>query len=245
MAITIDVIIAYGILILFIIINVFFSFGSLVQKKVSKFLQKIIKEEEKFKDSHYKKFKVINFVIWIAVGGINVFFLDTPLSLGALIVFLSFRGGATLSRRFIFGIHDVKIMKHHLSDKKTTKIISLMIKMGIIVELLFVLIWGILYRFLSVSVKTTFGIDVNILSILLWIAGFIYGVILSVIQSRLSNQFLLKNEIGIALVFSGVMVSDKVTEKKKMILDKVEEKKESVKDKVEEKKKKVKEFFKL
>ncbi|MBY8986626.1 MAG: hypothetical protein KGD65_16255 [Candidatus Lokiarchaeota archaeon] len=245
MTITIEIILAYVILIPFIIISILFSFGSLVQKKVSKFLQKIIKEEEKFKDSQYKKFKVINFVIWIAVGGVNVFFLDNPLSLGALIVFLSFRGGATLSRRFIFGIHDVKIMKDHLSDKKTTKIISLMIKMGIIVELLFVLVWGILYRFLSVSVKTTFGIDVNILTILLWIVGFTYGIIFSLIQSRLSNHFLLKNEIGIALVFSGVMVTDKVEEKKKMILDKVEEKKESVKDKVEEKKKKVKEFFKL
>lgn len=234
MTLTIEVIIAFIILIPFIIINIFFSFGSLFQKKVSKFLQKIIKEEEKFKDSRFKKFKVINFIIWIAVGGINVFFLDNILSLGALIIFLSFRGGATLSRRFIFGIHDVKIMRHHFSDKKTTKIISFMIKLGIIIELLFVLIWGILYRFLSVSIKTSFGIEVNLLAILLWIAGFIYGIIFSGIQSKFSNQFLLKSEIGIALVFSGVIVKNKV-----------EEKKVAVKKKVEEKKKMVKDFFKL
>jgi len=234
LTITIEVILAFIILIPFIIISIFFSFGSLFQKKVSKFLQKIIKEEEKFKDSQFKKFKVINFIIWIAVGGINVFFLDYPLSLGAIIIFLSFRGGATLSRRFILGIHDVKLMKHHFSDKKITKIISLMIKLAIIVELLFVLIWGILYRFLSVSVKSSFGIDVNILTVLLWIAGLIYGIIFSVIQSKLSNQFLLKSEIGIALVFSGVMVKDKVEKKKTM-----------VKKKVEEKKKMVKDFFKL
>ena len=244
MAITIDVIVAFIILIPFIIINIFFWFGSLFQKKVSKFLQLIVKEEEKFEDSQFKKFKVINFIIWIAVGGINVFLLDNPLSLGALIIFLSFRGGATLSIRFIFGIHDVKIMKHHLSDKKTMKIISLMIKLGIITELLFVVTWGILYRFLSVSIKSFIGIEVNILIILLWIAGFIYGIIFSMILGKLSNQFLLKNEIGIALVSSGVMVKDKIEEKKKMVIDKVEEKKKMVKDKVEEKKKMVKDFFK-
>jgi len=217
MTITVEVIIAYVILIPFIIINIFFSIGSIFQKKVSKFLQKTLREEEKFKDSQYKKFKFINLLIWFAVGGINIFFLDDLISLGALIVFLAFRGGATLSRRVIFGIHDVKIMKHHLSDKKITKIISLMIKVGIIVELLFLLILGILYRYLSVSVKTTFGIEVNILAIFLWIAGFIYGIIFSVIQSSLSKQFLLKNEIGIALVLSGQTVKEKVKEKKNIL----------------------------
>ena len=163
MTITVEVIIAYVILTPFIIINIFFSIGSMFQKKVSKFLQKTLKEEEKFKDSQYKKFRFINFLIWFGVGGISVFLLDNIISLGALIVFLAFRGGVALSKRVIFGIHDVKIMKHQLSDKKITKIISLMIKVGIIVELLFLLILGILYRYLSVSVKTTFVIEVNIL----------------------------------------------------------------------------------
>jgi len=151
------------------------------------------------------------------VGGISVFLLDNIISLGALIVFLAFRGGAALSKRVIFGIHDVKIMKHQLSNKKITKIISFMIKVGIIVELLFLLILGILYRYLSDSVKTTFGIEVNILAIFLWIAGFIYGIIFSVIQSSLSKQFLLKNEIGIALILSGQIVKGKVKEKKNIV----------------------------
>ncbi len=217
MTITVEVIIAYVILTPFIIINIFFSIGSMFQKKVSKYLQKTLREEEKFKDSQYKKFKFINFLIWFGVGGISVFLLDNIISLGALIVFLAFRGGAALSKRVIFGIHDVKIIKHQLSDKKITKIISLMIKVGIIVELLFLLILGILYRYLSVSVKTTFGIEVNILAIFLWIAGFIYGIIFSVIQSSLSKQFLLKNEIGIALILSGQIVKGKVKEKKNIV----------------------------
>ena len=216
MTITLDVIIAYGILIPFILMNIFFSMGSLFQKKVSKFLQKILGEDDQSKDSRYTKFKIVNLFIWIAVGGIAVFFLVNPFSLGALIVFLAFRSGATLCKRFIFGIHDVKIMKRQLSDKKITKIISLVLKVSIIVELLFLLIWGILYHYLSVSVKTSFGLEGNILAFFLWNAGLIYGFI-SVIQSSLTKQFLLKNEIGIVLVISGQLVGEKIKDKKKIV----------------------------
>ena len=216
-AITIEVFIAYVILIPFIFINLLFSLGSFFQKKVSKFLKKSLKEEEKVKDSQYNKFKLVNILIWVAVGSIIVFLLDDPISLGALIVFLAFRSGATLSMRFIFGIHDVKLIKHQLSDKKLTKIISLVLKVGIIVELLFLLIWGILYRYLSMSVKTTFGLEGNVLAFFLWIAGFIYGIIFSVIQSSLSKQFLLQNEIGIVLVLSGQLVREKIKDKTNVV----------------------------
>lgn len=215
--ITIEVIVAYAILIPFIFINLLFSLGSLFQKKVSKFLKKSLKEEEVFKDSQYNKFKLANILIWVAIGSIIIFFLDDPISLGALIVFLAFRSGATLSMRFIFGIHDVKLMKHQVSDKKLTKIISLVLRVGIIVELLFLLVWGILYRYLSMSVKTTFGLEGNILALFLWITGFIYGIIFSVIQSSLSKQFLLKNEIGIVLVLSGQLVREKIKDKTNIV----------------------------
>ena len=217
MTITIELIIAYGILIPFIFINLFFSIGSLFQKKVSKFLRKILKEEEKLKDSQYNRFKLVNAFIWIAVGGITVFLLNDPISLGALIVFIAFRSGATLSKRFIYGIHDTKIMKHQLSDKKISNIISSVLKVGIIVELSFLLVWGILYRYLSTSVKTNFGLEGNSLALFLWIAGFIYGMIFSMIQSNFSNQILLKNEIGIVLVLSGQLVREKIRGKKKVI----------------------------
>jgi len=174
-------------------------------------------EEEVFKDSQYNKFKLANILIWVAIGSIIIFFLDDPISLGALIVFLAFRSGATLSMRFIFGIHDVKLMKHQVSDKKLTKIISLVLRVGIIVELLFLLVWGILYRYLSMSVKTTFGLEGNILALFLWITGFIYGIIFSVIQSSLSKQFLLKNEIGIVLVLSGQLVREKIKDKTNVV----------------------------
>lgn len=217
MAFMIEVFFAYMILIPFIIFNIFFLFGSFFQARVSKLLQRILKPEKEIKGSLYKTFKFLNVFIWIVIGILFFLSLDNPFSLAGLMVFLAFRSGASLSRRFIFGIHDIKIMKRYLPNNKTIDLVSFMVKFGIFVELLFMLIWGILYQYLSVSVNSIFGIEVNILSLFLWIAGFIYGVVVSVIQSIFSKQFLLKNEIGIALVFSGQILREKVEEKKRSV----------------------------
>lgn len=217
MTISIEIVIAYMILIPFIFINFLFSMGSIFQKRISKFLRNILKEEGKIADVHYNKFKLVNIFIWVATGSIMVFFLDELISIGALIIFLAFRSGATLSIRFVFGIHDVKIMKDQVSDKKLTKIISLVFRVGLIVELLFLLVWGILYRYLSLTVKTIFDLEANLFALFLWIVGFIYGIVFSVIQSRLSKQFLLQNEIGIMLILSGQLIREKINHKKKMV----------------------------
>ncbi|MCJ7651645.1 MAG: hypothetical protein MUP85_23810, partial [Candidatus Lokiarchaeota archaeon] len=107
----IELIIAGIILTPVILINIFFAIGSLFQKLVSHFTQKIFKTEDEFKSSSRKVFSIINVIIWILVGGVNVYFLDEPFSLGGIIVFLTFRSGYTLSKRFIFGIHDSRILK--------------------------------------------------------------------------------------------------------------------------------------
>jgi hypothetical protein len=214
MAIIIEVFFAYMVLIPFIAFNHFFLFGIFFQGKVSKFLSRILKSGEELKESHYLKFKLFNIIIWSIIGVLYLLSLDNPLSLGGLMVFLAFRSGAGLSRRFIFGIHDLKIMKHHLPDNMTADMVSFMLRFGIFVELLFILTWGLLYQYLSVSVHSLFGIEVNFLTLFLWIAGLIYGALISLIQSIMSKQFLLKNEIGIALMFSGQIIKDRVEEKK-------------------------------
>ena len=212
-SIPIDEILAYIILIPLIMVNILFSLGSFFQKRTVIFLQKKLKVEEEFKDSQDKVFNIIHLIIWITVGVINVLNLDNIISLGSIIVFISFRGGVTLSKRLIFGIHDIKLMKSHLSNKRIAKLASLAVKISIIIELLFLLLWGISYKYLSISIKSNFGLDVNILTIILWIAGFIYGLIFSFIQSSLTKHFLLKNEIGIVLLLSGEIFKEKAKEK--------------------------------
>lgn len=219
MSFSIELILAIVILIPFIIINLFLWIGALFQKILSSFIQKTFKVEEKFREPKKKLFKRINFIIWIAIGTINVLYLDNPISLGAIFIFLAFRGGATLSKRFVFGIHDIKTMKFHLPDSKITGIASFIVKVSILLELLFVLSWGLLYKYLSVSIRSNLGIEVNILIIILWVSGLIYGLFFSVIQSSFSKQILLKNEIGIALMLSGEGFKEKV--KKKNVLQKL------------------------
>lgn len=217
MSLSFELVLAYMILIPFIIANIIFAMGSLFQNKTAKFLQRALKVEEKFSKSQNKRYKVfryVNFIIWLTVGIVNMFSLDNLISIGAILVLFAFRSGTTLSKRFIFGIHDIRVMKQHLSDKKITKIISRVVKIGIIIELMFIFMWGILYKYLSVSVKTTLGIEVNVLVMILWSTGFIYGIVFSLILSVLSKDIILTNEIGIVLLLSGEFVREKIKKTK-------------------------------
>ena len=232
MSFSVELILAYMILLPFIIINLFFLIGALFQKTFSSFLRKLFKEEEKLKESKNKLFKWINIFIWIAIGTINVLYLDNPVSLGAIFIFLAFHSGTTLSRRFVFGIHDIKIMKFHLPDSKITRIASFIVKVSILLELLFVLSWGLLYKYLSVSIRSNLGVEVNFLIIILWVSGLIYGIFFSVIQSSISKQFLLKNEIGIALIISGEVAKEKIKSSGEVVKDKIKSTGEDIKDKI-------------
>lgn len=197
--------------------NLFFLIGSFFQSRVSKLLLRILKKKEEPKESHYLKFKILYSATWIIVGVLFVLSLDNPFSIGGIMVLLAFRSGASLIKRFIFGIHDLRILKKNLPENKVVDMISIIIKFGVFIELLFVLTWGILYQYLNVSINSVFGIGVNIITLFLWIAGFCYGVILSVVQSITAKQFLLKNEIGIALMFSGQIIANKVEKKKNLV----------------------------
>ena len=232
MSFSVELVLALIILIPFIIINLFLWIGALFQKLLSSFLQKALKVEDKFKEPKNKLFKWINFIIWISIGIINVIYLDNPVSLGAIFIFLAFHSGTTLSKRFVFGIHDIKTMKFHLPDSKTTKIASSIVKVSIVLELLFVLSWALLYKYISVSIKSNLGIEVNILLLILWGSGLIYGIIFSLIQSSFSKQILLKNEIGIALLLSGEAVKEKIKSSGDGIKEKIKSSGEGVKEKI-------------
>ncbi|MFW9829463.1 MAG: hypothetical protein ACFFEY_17955 [Candidatus Thorarchaeota archaeon] len=214
MSISIELICTYIILIPFIIGNISLVIASFFQKKITLFIKSSLKLEDKFKDSKVKIFNITNTIVWIAVGLVFALNLDIIISLSALIVFLAFRGGFTLSKRFIFGICDVVIAKSNCSNKKLRNVIYREISIGIIFVLLFVLMWGILYRYINVAVRSIFGIETNLLLIILWVGGFFYGLISSLIVSIVSINLLLKNEINNMLLFSGVVLREKIKIKK-------------------------------
>jgi hypothetical protein len=217
MAITVELIVAFLILIPFIIINLLISFGLFLHRRIATFLLKKFGEKDYFKRSHYKKFSILHAFIWITIGLLNVLLLDEKISLSSIIVFLSFGSGAKISKRFIFGIHDIRIIKRQFTNNKIESKLTFLVRLGIIIELSFLVIWALLYQYLNISVKSLLGIDVNILVIMLWIIGFIYGILSSLILSKISNQILLHNEFGIAMLLSGQLLRDKVENKIKRI----------------------------
>jgi hypothetical protein len=217
MAFIVEIIFAYMVLIPFIGFNLFILVGLFFQGRVASLIQKFTEPLKSSNGSYYKQFKLFNMIIWIMIGLFFFLTLNNPFSIGGVLVLLAFRSGASLSRRFIFGVHDITIMKKNVSEKKVMKMIIFMVRFAIIIDLLFILTWGILYRYLSVSITSLFGIEVNFLALFLWIGGIIYGSVLAVIQSIISKQFLLKSEIGIALMFSGQIIKEKVVEKKDIL----------------------------
>lgn len=209
------------ILIPFMVGNLFFTIGSLIQKKIYALIEKKLKIEEK--QSHSRILNLINLVVWLIVGVILLFTLDSPISIDGLFILLAFRSGLTLSKRVILGLHDLKVMKSQMSEKRYLKIASLAVKISVIIEVVFILAWALSYRFINVTVKSSLGVNINYLVIFLWMIGVAYGMVISLIISFFSKQFLLKGEIGIMLLLSGVALKDRFSEKVKgtKFLDKV------------------------
>lgn len=210
----INILLAYIILIPFIIINLFFSLGYFFQKRVAKIVHENVERGKKLEKTYNNLFRNLNILIWLVVGLITIFLIEDPISLGTLFVFLAFRSGATFSERIILGIHDIKTMKKNFSNGKLANIIPLIIKISIILELLFLLAWTVFYQSLNVYVKTLFNLQGSLFVILVWGVGLFYGIVFSVIHTVVSDGFLLKNQIGIALLLSGELVKSKIKAKK-------------------------------
>lgn len=214
---TLELILVYILLLPFILINIAIIIGSFLEGKVAGFARKILKLEEEFEQARAKTFGIIYTIIWLVAGVAGVLMLDNPLSLGGIMVFLAFRGGANLSTRVLFGIHDTKLIKLKTEDSKIIGLVSIAFQIGIAVEVLFLLMWGLLYKFLYLTVRTAFGVDVNIIMITLWGTGLIFGFIFAAIRSRGAQGFLLKDEIGIILLLSGKWLEEKIKEKTKFL----------------------------
>ncbi len=213
----IDLILGYIILIPFIMFNIAIGMGSFFQGKLAKFSRKVFKLDEDFELKTPKKYSLTFTIAWLVVGIIGVFTLDNPLSLGGFMILIAFRGGANLGKRVVFGIHDKKLIKSKTEDKKLISIVSTAFQIGLIVEVLFLLMWGILYKYMDLTIKTTFNIESNLLLLLLWGLGLLFGLGFAFVQSKGVQKFLLKDEIGLILIVSGRWMDEKVKEKTKFI----------------------------
>lgn len=197
------VILAYVILVPFILLNIALILGKFLEGRITEFARKILKIEIPYEKEKERMFNLIYTIIWLVIGIIGVLMLDNPISLGGFMVFIAFRGGANLGKRTVFGFHDSKLIHEATSDTTLIGIVSFAFKLGLIVEVLFLLAWGLLYKFLSLTIKVAFGLSTNSLMFILWFSGLIFGLGFGIFRSRLAKSFLLKDEIAIVLLFTG------------------------------------------
>jgi len=215
--IALEIILVYLILIPFILLNIAIIIGTFLESKVANFAIKILKLKEGFEEEPSKKFKLFYTLVWILAGIIGDLSLPQPISLDGFMVLIAFRGGANLGTRVIFGLHDTRLVKEATSDSSIIRLVSIAFQMGLAVEALFLLAWGLLYKFLYLTVRTAFGVSANTLMVVLWISGLIFGILLATIRSRGTEGFLLRDEIGIVLLLSGKLLEEKIKEKTKFL----------------------------
>ena len=167
---------AYILIIPFVLLNVmlstvrfFFSSGSKLMAKI--FRIQIPKNEK-------SRYEILFTITWIIVGIYALkSFKNTNMLLGIL-AFLTFRNGATISKKLIYGVHDANLIKESAGDKKILGLINRAVGVGILSEVLFLFIWALSYKAITVEIRTLLGLGLNKLILYLWIAGVILGLYL-------------------------------------------------------------------
>ncbi|MCD6485476.1 MAG: hypothetical protein J7L47_10255 [Candidatus Odinarchaeota archaeon] len=202
MAIDITIVIAYLILIPFLLLNVAIILGRFLQSRLAGFLRDKLNIDVPYETYKERRYNLFYTILWILIGVAGYFMLENPSILSAVFVFLAFRSGANTTRRVVFGMHDAKMIREHTSDSKLIGVVSTAIKIGLLTEVLFLLIWGVAYKTLSATIKVSFGLEFNQLTLILWGAGLLFGIIFGLIRSRGSIGFLLKDELALVLLFS-------------------------------------------
>lgn len=202
MAIDVTIVIAYLILIPFLLLNIAIILGRFLQSRLAAFLRGKLNIDVPYETYKEKRYNLFYTLLWIIVGIAGYLMLENPTILSAVFVFLAFRSGANTTRRVIFGMHDAKMIREHTSDSTLIGVVSKAIKLGLITEVLFLLIWGVVYKTLSATIKVSFGLGFNQLTLILWGAGLIFGLIFGLIRARGSIGFLLKDELSLVLLFS-------------------------------------------
>ncbi|WP_457752597.1 hypothetical protein [Thermococcus sp.] len=131
-------------------------------------------------------------------------FKNTNILLG-LLTFLTFRNGATISKKLIYGIHDANLIKESAGDKKILGLINRAVGLGILSEILFLFlfIWALSYRAITIGMNALLRLGLNELVLYLWIAGVVFGAVFGMFIAHNNKGILLQNEVMLVLLFAG------------------------------------------
>jgi len=184
-------ILAYLILLPFILFNIVLSMITFIRNKFTRYAFSILRKDIVFAQKNITD-RIYSFS-WVVFGSVGCLVSGVTNVLTLLMIFLAFNSGGNISKQIIFTIHDRRILsgeKEHVK-RNFVKIIAILT----IIQLLFVLAWAVTYRIVSVSIKTIFGLDADIYIIILWVIGLIIGMIYSFIRTRKEPNLLMRNEL--------------------------------------------------
>ncbi|MHA1712924.1 MAG: hypothetical protein ACTSW4_02605 [Candidatus Ranarchaeia archaeon] len=186
-------ILAYLILIPFILFNLGISLISFFKNRFTGFAVSLFGKTDSFARKNVVDRAYTFF--WIVLGSVAclVSGITDPLSL--LLTFLAFNSGGKITKQIIFTLHDMKILSAESGAIKGRLIkASVMFTM---MQLLFLLAWGVTYRIASASLKTIFGLDAGIYVIIIWVSGLVVGILYGMARSRNEPLLLMKNELAL------------------------------------------------
>lgn len=191
----------YILLIPFILMNIMISATGFLFSTAGKLIAKLLKPQ--IPKNEKRGYEILFTIAWLLAGIYALKRLENTNMLLAALTFLTFRNGATITKRFIYGIHDAKIVKESTKDRKLTGLVSKAVVLGILAEVLFLFIWALSYKAITAGVTTLLRVELNRLVLYLWVAGAVFGAAFGAFISHNNRGILLQNELALMLLFTG------------------------------------------
>jgi len=218
-------------------LNVLISIGKSFSKKVGSLVGQLVKEEVALSPQQEHRFKRLDQLfqfVWLVVGVAGAVFLlaragpSGALAVmgtigGAVSIFIAFKSGAMLTRFVAYAFHDRTIVRERAGQIPLGDLISKAIVPVIAANVVFLLVWVLLFRVANVAVKSIGEAGANWLPIGLWLGGLVFGYVYGIWRSGEDPRFLLRDSFGV-VAFMGIMKADKERQKAERSIARLKEK---------------------
>ena len=195
------VILAYILLISFVLISLTVSVIRVLFSATGKVMARILRVQ--LPGDERKRYRFLFTAVWVAVGIYAVKQLENTNPLVLFMTFLTFRNGAGIVMKFIYGVHDAAIIGEHTKDSRALSLAGRAVRLAILTEVLFLLAWAVSYRTITAGIRVLSGLGFSSFLLYLWIAGMLFGAAFGIFIARGNRGILLQDELSTVLLFTG------------------------------------------
>lgn len=193
-----ELILTYILLIPFVLISLIISMAGVLLSATGKAVARILRVQ--LPGDEKRRYRFLFTAVWVAAGIYAVRQLENTNPLVLFLTFLTFRNGASIVMKFIYGVHDAAVIGEHTKDSRVLALAGRAVRLAVLTEVLFLLVWAVSYRTITVSIK---GTGFSAFLLYLWIAGAVFGALFGVFIARGNRGILLQDELSIVLLFTG------------------------------------------